>query len=70
MEDYLNLFRSFLKFASKHDKDLKTHFETSKAFSGMPLTIQSEILLFALEVNKKEVTPQVRQANFIAVIAD
>ena len=72
MEDSLNPggFRSLLKFASKLDKDLKMHFETSKAFSGLSPTIQNEILLCALEIYRKEVISQVRQTNFVAVIAD
>ena len=63
-------FRSLLKFASKLDKNLENHFETSKAFLGLSPTIQNDILSCALEVYKKEVIHQVRQANFIAVIAD
>ena len=61
MEDSLNPgdLRSLLKFASKLEKDVKTQFETSKAFSGVSLTIQNEMLLCALEVYRKEVISQV-----------
>ena len=44
MEDSLNLsgFRPLLKFASKLDNDLETHFETCKEFLGVSPTIQNK----------------------------
>ena len=48
-------FRSFLKLASKLDRNLKNYFETSKAFLGVSLTIQNNTLSCAFEVYRKEV---------------
>lgn len=71
-ENSLNpgIFRGLINFAKKLDSDLKKHFDTCTVFKGISKTIQNELLECVLQVVRSEIKREIKEASFIAVMAD
>lgn len=64
------VFRELINFSAELDKDLKEHIEKSKIFKGTSKTIQNELLECMMEIYHEEVTNEIKESPFVAVIAD
>ena len=64
------VFRGLINFSSELDAALKSHLEKATVFKGISKTIQNELLQVMHEVCQEEIAKQIREAEFLAVIAD
>lgn len=49
---------------------LKSHLEKATVFKGTSKTIQNELLQCMLEVCQEEISVEIKNADYVAVIAD
>lgn len=64
------VFRGLINFSAELDDALKAHLEKATVFKGTSKTIQNELLQCILEVCQDEITKEIREADFLAIIAD
>lgn len=64
------VFRGLINFSSELDAALKSHMERATVFKGTSKTIQNELLQVMLEVCQEEIAKQIKEAEFLAIIAD
>lgn len=68
--DNPGIFRGLLNFAGKLDENLKVHFENSTVFKANSKTIQNELLDCMLDICRTEISNEIEQAQFLAVMSD
>lgn len=64
------IFRELINFSAQLDNELKEHLNKSSAFTGTSKTIQNDLLECMLKVYHDEVTKEINNADYTAVIAD
>ena len=64
------VYRGLINFSAELDASLKGHLEKSTVFKGTSKTIQNDLLQAMLEVCQEEITKQIKEADFLALIAD
>lgn len=64
------IFRGLVNFSVELDVALKTHLEKATVFKGTSKTFQNEILQVMLEVCQEEIIKEIKEAEFLAIIAD
>lgn len=64
------IFRGLINFSSELDLALKEHLERATVFKGTSNTIQNEILQAILDVCQDEISKEIKNADFLAVMAD
>lgn len=65
-----DVFRGLVNFASRLDPDLRNHLETNTVFKGVSKTIENEILDCLLQVYHDHIKNEIKDASFVAVMAD
>lgn len=63
-------FRGLVNFISELDSAMRNHLEKASVFKGTSKTIQNEILMCMLEVCHEEISKEMRNSDFVALIAD
>ena len=64
------IYRGLVNFSAELDAALKGHLERATVFKGTSKTIQNELLQSMLEVCQEEISKQIKETDFLAVIAD
>lgn len=64
------VFRGLINFSAELDEALKTHLDKSATFKGTSNTIQNELLQCMLAVCHDEISSEIKNATYLAVIAD
>lgn len=64
------IYRGLINFSAALDCALKGHLEKATVFKGTSKTIQNNLLQAMLEVCQEEISKQIKEADFLAVIAD
>jgi hypothetical protein len=64
------VFRGLINFSADLDVALKEHLEKATVFKGTSKTVQNEILLTMLSVCQEEISKEINEADYLAVIAD
>ncbi|KAK4882666.1 hypothetical protein RN001_005985 [Aquatica leii] len=64
------VFRGLINFSAELDSALKSHLDKSTVFKGTSKTIQNELLQCMLEVSQEQISKEIKEAEFLAVIAD
>jgi len=71
-EDSVNpgIFRGLIDYTSELDSLLKDHLSKATVFRGTSKEIQNDLLQCMLEVCQDEIKAEIKEADFISVIAD
>nr|CAI5854680.1 unnamed protein product [Callosobruchus analis] len=64
------IFRELIDFTAELDKTLKDHLEAAPVFKGLSKTIQNELLDAMLRVYHQQVGNEIKNTDYLAVIAD
>ncbi|XP_025417992.1 zinc finger MYM-type protein 1-like [Sipha flava] len=64
------VFRGLINFSSELDSVLKCHIENSSVFKGLSKSIQNDLLECCLAVCQQRIKNEIKQAEYISVIAD
>ncbi|XP_025199012.1 uncharacterized protein LOC112597256 [Melanaphis sacchari] len=64
------IFRGLVNFSAELDNVLKNHLENATVFKGTSKTIQNEILKCMLAVCQKEISLEIKKADYFAITAD
>ncbi|XP_076049468.1 zinc finger MYM-type protein 1-like [Oratosquilla oratoria] len=64
------VFRGLINHASQLDPDLRTHLESNPVFKSVSKTIQKEILDCLLQIHHDQIRKEIKEAPFVAVMAD
>jgi len=64
------IFRGLVNFSAELDSAMRNHIEKASVFKGTSKTIQNEILMCMLEVCHEEISKEMRNSDFVALIAD
>jgi len=64
------VFRGLINFSSELDSVLKCHIENSSVFKGLSKSIQNDLLECCLAVCQQRIKNEIKQAEYISVMAD
>ncbi|KAL4098227.1 hypothetical protein QTP88_022871 [Uroleucon formosanum] len=64
------VFRGLINFSSELDSVLKCHIENSSVFKGLSKLIQNDLLECCLAVCQQRIKNEIKQAEYISVMAD
>lgn len=64
------IFRGLINFSAELDSAMKAHIDTATVFRGTSKTIQNELLQCMLEVCQEEISKEIKESNFVAIMAD
>ena len=68
--DNPGVFRGLVNFVSSIDAAMKEHLDSATVFKGTSKTVQNEILDCMLEVCRETISEEIKNANYLAIMAD
>ena len=68
--DNPGVFKGLVNFVSSIDAALKEHLDNATVFKGTSKTVQNELLHCMLEVCRENISEEIKNAHYLAVMAD